>query len=304
MHNWKAILAATVLLTACGTGNAVPNSQHLHSIMVEVVRSRPQEQWLPIGGPISNADHNQLEIRVAARVERLVREAMNNYDSLPEVRQINAAFDGKFFSSAYDPQVGGTRIVIHNATVAPTPQGLEIALFGQPRPGDPITANLLSYKQDWRAVVIGGIPWTDKTWFDALLVHELYHALAHKSGKPGATSPQLSKSWTDEEMEAHFLESRVLNAGTGGKYWRALQEIVDSKVSAGAKDVASFGDKLSWSDLEKVDALFKAGGQRETGSRVAQYTLDLFRVYLEKTPGDDEAALSKIYSAMLTSQQK
>ncbi|MDO8594099.1 MAG: hypothetical protein Q7R93_01105 [bacterium] len=148
---------------------------------------------------------------------------------------------------------------------------------------------LLYYREDWRALMIGGVKWSGPI-FGGVVYHELYHALQHRKGE---SAPIGSEKDMREEIEAHELEMVVLNYLTKGKYLKEVESILhghvpihDERILLGVVTTNAF------LRLDTVIGLENAGS-RIRGTSTAQHILSLGFQSINKRGGtkEDKVAL-------------
>ena len=126
---------------------------------------------------------------------------------------------------------------------------------------------------------------------EVIIAHELWHAKLHREGAASSTAPSVSDIWVDEELQAHEVEAKVLDARTKGAYKKSLRDIA-SGISA--TSIKRFLLKVQPADIRKLDSLFKPGIQQETDIRAAQYFLNLTETWLGTKYTGEELRQKKI----------
>ena len=147
---------------------------------------------------------------------------------------------------------------------------------------------MLSYREDWKALMIGGVKW-QKPFFSAVLMHELGHALQHERGK--SSSPP-DEEWYKEEVAMHELEALILDRLTNGKYFSEIESIL--KTYSSAPNAEELLGRVSISDLEQLDLLIGLGesGQDIRGVSLAQNLITIGFRFLEGKNGNLESKVS------------
>lgn len=139
----------------------------------------------------------------------------------------------------------------------------------------------LFYRQDWKAVMIGGINWPDP-FFAGVLMHELGHAYRHKIG---ASHQNFTPGWFQEEVDMYDLQGQVFDHLTERRYSQTLDAIYESHASA--TNVVQFMTFLSSEDLLKLDRVIKIeqSGYEVRGAACTGHAVLLGFTYLEKKGG-------------------
>lgn len=141
-----------------------------------------------------------------------------------------------------------------------------------------IKDQILLFEPEWHTLLIGAIDWSD-VWFEAVSLHELFHAKFLREGSASATALPASDLYMQEEVAAHDLEHAVLNLRTEGKYYAVIQKILDGKIAATREQLIA-GIKAE--DLALLNALFELVGFCEMGIRLTQYWLSLLNGWVER----------------------
>lgn len=226
----------------------------------------------------------QREVEISKTYTERLEAALAANSNVPEVKILKDEFGGKFYTTVFSPSFGGTSRKIYVGSTfeeanKPAPAGsIEVCFFPRNAEKHPrMRGQLLLYDQSWRALMIGALDYPDKRWFDALAIHELWHAHMHKSGAPSATAPSLSDSWISEELQAHDLENKVLDNGTKGEYLKTVRSITSG---IRGKLLGEFLQQIKTEHLIQLDKLFGKGSDREGSVRSSQYLITLTNDWL------------------------
>lgn len=238
----------------------------------------------------------QNEIRVSHNYIERMNSALASYESIPEVKTLKEEFGGKFRPTVFSPTAGTSRTLFSGIAnpkdIEPQPGSLEVCFSPRNAENHPrIRGQLLLYDPNWRALFIGALDYPDKRWFDALAIHELWHAHLHRLGAISSTAPMRSDPWISEELAAHALEDVILNVSTQGKYVSTVHDIA-SKIKA--VSVGDFMRQIPADDLKRLDEVFIKGSHREGRVRVATYVLTLVRDWLSQRYSGDELQQQQI----------
>jgi hypothetical protein len=225
-------------------------------------------------------DAVKAEMSLISRLTARVNKALNDNSGIPEVKEEQDMFGGNLMSSVFTGSFGGTtRILTAGKGTFPTLKNLEVAFYSRHSLDHPrIGHRLLFYDSNWGSLIIAALNFSDDKWYDALLAHELWHAKRHREGAASATAPMLSDIWIDEELQAHDVETKVLDARTNGAYRQRLHGIA-SRISA--RSEKHFLAKITPEDLRQLDQLFNPGIAEERNIRAAQYFINLATTWLE-----------------------
>jgi hypothetical protein len=227
------------------------------------------DTWL-IESELSDQRDLQHEIDLFARFKEQMDFAIDRNRRLPQVEQLGRQYEHKFFITLFSTMGGGTsKFVTKNLNETRLDSLQEVVMFGKFAENHPIIGGqLLFFKAQWNALIMGALQWADSAWFDATFLHELYHAHQFQIQAPTSQAPMLSDLWVTEEIDAHNLEAEVLDLRTGGK----LVKKIASKTHSG-NDLMSFMDSLQAKDIQEVDTLFSSAGVPESGTRLTEYEL-------------------------------
>ncbi len=292
--NFNLIL--TLLLALLVVGGV---SRTVHNALREPKNQEVYENILKVSDALASApggnswfieQEAQLEQKPAtemALIEQLtarLESVLEVNAGVPEVMELKEMFGGNFYPTIFTSfQGGSSRHTIkgtkEEAIRQPQASRLEVVFFGHSSFRHPmVQGRLLFYKPEWSALFIPALRFTDDKWYDAIVVHEMTHAWAHRKGLPTATAPMLSDEWITEELWAHETEEEVLNARTNGVYKQRLRAIV-TRLSA--RSLKRLLMKIGPSDLKQLDQLFGPGLQEERDIRAAQYLLNLCEDWLD-----------------------
>lgn len=140
-------------------------------------------------------------------------------------------------------------------------------------------------------IIVPGYETTDRSWFDARFLHELYHQHQDETNQPGATANPESDEWNLEEVRAHELASQVLNQGTNGRYYQAISAVIEKR---NYTDVNKIREQITYEDLKAIDQVFQPGSKEELHNRTPQYFLDIAFAIIKKNYSGAEADRRKI----------
>ncbi len=154
------------------------------------------------------------------------------------------------------------------------------------------TGVLLGWRSD-AGVSLAAIEWPEK-----FLVGALYHEFHHSSIHPvDVNNPQLrsvpmdTEWYANEEVNAHRIESSVLNAVTNGDYHRKIDEILRRTYPwSNAKDAAA---AVTINDLKEFDKMFQlesAGGVVSSFS-YSQFILAVAIRFMDREGETDQGKL-------------
>lgn len=125
----------------------------------------------------------------------------------------------------------------------------------------------LYYKREWGTVMMMGVEYPEPV-FAALFFHEAGHALYdQKDHNPSATAPIHSNLWLEEEVIMHELEQQILDAASGRKFSRQLDEIIARFPKA--QQTKNFREIILAMTLEDFQALDHSIGCERCGPRLA-----------------------------------
>lgn len=208
---------------------------------------------------------HELELTVTSleAAEAHARTLLTQYrDVSPLAREIADAFP-TFFISIFTN--GASMSVSRTGATVPPAGGLEICFIPHQefRHGHP---SLLYYRESWHAVMMAGISFPDSLRA-AMLFHELGHALRHRAAG-GGVAARSPATYAFEEVEMHTLGSLILNAASGGAYFRGVDSILDRVPQP--IDARRAALAVTRSDLELLD---RAIGCEQAGFAVSLITV-------------------------------
>lgn len=225
--------------------------------------------------------------------------------SIPEVSALSDALKGDYFVSIYDAREGLTRSVSSDkAEEVKIQEGmknghLEIALYAKTALYTERLPAAFVYHEDWPVLHVPAIEMNHE-WFCAGFVHELYHWQQHQLRK-NEVLPQNETlgAWLGEEVLAHELERKVLNALTEGKYVAALDVYVERNKAKGLSEI----QKTMQVTLPfAVKSLFKKQTAVEKNISLAQIIVDASFMFVDKQNGTFEEKIA-IYNDLLSRNQ-
>ncbi len=227
-----------------------------------------------LGSHYSPAEMARLE---AAKTR--IEGALARYRSLPQVKILYEAFNGKIRVTKFVTNVPGGEATVDFSTTRPTamPGELEIALVSPEHLNHPrIGGNKLYYNGTWKVIFCVDTAFADDGWFDALLLHEMVHVLHDRRGDPSARAPMQSDLWIAEEIEAHELERAVLDHATNGAYGRTLLSLVQSGPKARDRSPVILPEHY-----DVLERLFKRAHPDELSLHKAQEFYDIHATWIE-----------------------
>lgn len=259
------IAALAFSLRFSGDGDAADISaaeiESHKAMLTAYAQSKPADVWWLNRVP----KDEELELTVASfeAAEAHARALLGTHRNVSllarEVADAFPAFFVSIFTSGASMNVSRA-----GATTLPT-ESLEICFI----PREEFTfghASLLYYREDWRAVMMAGISFPDSLRA-AMLFHELGHALRHRAagGAVGARDPA---TYAAEEVEMHELGALILNAASGGAYFREVDAILDRAPQPVQWKRAALA--ATRADLERLD---RAIGCEHAGLAVSLITV-------------------------------
>lgn len=271
-----------------------------------MLRTKPQDKWLLRAeqNPQTDAEFEHI-IGLGQSFVRRIEQALNEHRHIPSIAEMSN-FKGHLYTSFFSSFGGGVTQFFsrQEETVTHQPNDQEIVVYGQFALQHPkIQGRPLFFDGEWRSVIIAAIDW-DPIWLQSIALHELFHAKQHRAGVASAKAPVLSDVWVSEEILAHSLEHEVLEKGTKGKYGEVIRSIVASQTTGNKKDLIS---RVTLADLNRLDALFRPAGERETGIRCAQYWVSILDEWTKVHISDPNMRLQEQianYKLLVTSQTK
>lgn len=285
-------LAATLICFLCydqtmaGTQEASQAQKALHQTLAQYDRLHQAGTWRLIQSP--QVPTVEL-VKTSQEMESLIRSSVKKFARVSLATNLIA---GRFsdYQVTYSTGFGSMAIQRGGAPVAPKKQRLEVCFYAEQEKGQ--HPGLLYYRTEWQAVMVAAIAWPEKV-FAALLYHELGHALAHQQGKPSATAPSNSDSWTEEEVTMHTIEADVLNAVSGGQYYAKITAILRRP---GVKSPGEAFLRVTIEDLKEFDRMFESerGGPELASIMVAQHLLTVgFRAIDSSLPQEKRMAAKR-----------
>lgn len=233
----------------------------------------------------------EAQISLIEEMMHRLNKALTDNADVPEVQEEAVLFGGHLVPTIFTH--GITMWVGKDATPFLTDQQrLEVVFysrgdFNHPRVG----RRLFFYDPGWRAFFMAALKLSDETWYGAIIAHELWHAKRHREGATSATALSLSDLWVAEELEAHNVESKVLDARTKGAYRNQLRVIVTHRA---ARSIKKFLASVEASDIGELDRLFGNALPQEADTRVAHYYLDMGLLWLESRYAGEELRKKRI----------
>lgn len=131
----------------------------------------------------------------------------------------------------------------------------------------------LWYDREKKAILVAAFDW-DPNFIGAAIIHELGHALYDRQGRPSSTSANTTDEWIKEELDMHVLEMKLLDAKSGGKYFKAADQVLAGL--GGLDDPVEILSVVDEGHLEALDAaITETVSQEEAGLYVTQHALTL-----------------------------
>lgn len=276
-------------------------AKNLNKIVGELEAAREPDRWLMERHPVDlTFDH---DYTVAKELTQEVNQAFVMHQSIPIVADMRREFGGHFYTSfllgvgngAVTQLLGRSKEELEKIErdllrheVAVYPRSLE----DNPR----LHGSHLVYDREWQALLVPAIDFPDPGWFDALVIHEMYHGWCLRRNPSAVKMAAMSDEWIREEIEAHNLENLVLDDSTGGRYGRKLQAIVSSSKS---KSLDDFLSRLTTKDVRALDGMFASAGKLEGSVRTAQYFLSLAFAWINSKDGGKTSSKIAAYRAFV-----
>ena len=256
-----------------------PEDLEIHSRILNAASALPRDivvgsSWIMERVPSSIKEQASIIEAMAARVnDALVK---NSGLDIPGTKEEMELFGGHLMPTMFVS--GGSVWVGEDSRLAMDPLKLEVMFYSHDAFTHPrIGRRLFYYDPSWSALGVAALKLQDELWYRAIIAHELWHAKRHREGAASATAPILSDAWVDEELEAHALESAVLDGWTQGAYYRKLTAIVEG---GSTRSVKRFLARVTPQDIVKLNRSFGPMKEEEVDTRVAQYYLDLSVIWL------------------------
>lgn len=191
--------------------------------------------------------------------------------------QINAGISPELLKTIINPTELDKQGLANNHEVSLIPEDIAKEYFARGIP-----SALLAWRTD-SGVTMAAIDWPDK-FITAALYHVFYlgHCYpADRSKSPKFFDPD-SSSYAVAEMEAHRIESEVLNYLTQGKYFEKLDGILSRTSSTGKTYDAVAA--VTYSDLLELDTLISAKDAGNISSELmySQYIFALAIRHIDK----------------------
>lgn len=210
------------------------------------------EKWLVV------RDDPEEMLRAQAIIEPYVERFLTEFEN-PEVRELKMLFAHNFYISHL--RTPSHSVVLGASPETPSPNKLEIVLYGRHTQNDPKIKGVAFYDPEWNAIFIPAME-TSEIGIYEYLAHYLTHA------KYGKGSPMGSEGSIREELEALSAEYAALNEWSGGKYADRLTGIVRAKPSSSLDE---FLKRLSAEDLATLNDIFPKASTMETAQRSFQF---------------------------------
>ncbi|HYE22648.1 MAG TPA: hypothetical protein VD998_03595 [Verrucomicrobiae bacterium] len=261
------------------------------------IRSGP-ERWLLTGHESFDPEGMQRQLELIQTLQTRLERSLNDNASIPAVAKLGEQFSGKMVASLFNLKVGGPVTLTRDPNQRPAPGFVSTVFYGQAARNHPVTmGQILHFKSEWGALIIAGMDY-DSRWFQALGLHELFHALMAREGQASATAQKHSDSWIEEELNAHGIERDVLDLQTQGQYKRRLLKLTETRASSALQFLAS----LNPDDVLELDKLFLPSTGQEANLRSAQYMIDLGTTWISRNLPSEEidSAEAEFYRLIAT----
>ncbi len=159
-----------------------------------------------------------------------------------------------FFASVYDH--GHATVVGTNAASRKDHTNQqEICFFAKSDYRRETFASCMYYDKATRTLMVAGIDWPEP-FLSAVLMSELGHAMRYPSP---LHYKMKSPEWLAEQLEMHALEADVLNYRTSGKYYAAIERMVDRRMSVKSiTNPRDFIESIFLADLKELDVVIGA----------------------------------------------
>lgn len=237
-------------------------------------------------GPDDISETASLLASTTARVER----ALSRNRSAQGVSELSDAMSGRLYATVYTSADATLALSRREVALQDLSQRMELCLVPRENSGARrLRGSKALYLDSWHALMLAAIDWSDE-WFDAIVLHELSHAMIARTTPQSSESPMFSDPWIQEEAYTHDLESRVLTYRSNGCYSEALTAITEERPAA---TLSGFFASITTEDLLRLDRCFGSASQGEAALRAMQYLIDLAR---QKTLSAREPTTEEIYA--------
>lgn len=281
-----------------------PIADKFTETMVQFANQRPDQQWLFTGDAIEGKDLDKF-VSVSKLTIQKAENSFKTYSQIPEVKKFGDQFSGKLFMSMFSSNTNAPMMMGRGRDAFKgfgDPAYLEICLFDSKARNDPRNQfTLISFNPAFNAMMIAGIDFKEP-WFSAFFLHEMYHVRKFREDAESSKKNQYGTDlWISEEVEAHLLETKILDSATKGKYLQAVKTIIDKRESY--RDPDMLPSSLTIEELNSLDALFPASSKDESSFRLAQYIVTIGFTWLEKRFSGSELQKKQIdYYRSVTSR--
>lgn len=272
---------------------------------VDGVVHAPSQPWLIEQTSLVEKDP-AAAVQFFERTTARINKALSDYAGIPEVAELKRMFGNKLFTTVFIPG-RGQGITRHTGTdphpaILDNKDMLEVVFFPHSALAHPMVHNdYLSYNANWRALFVAALEFPDDTWFDAFVLHELVHGAKDRQGAISARTEFGNDLFISEELEAHAVESKVLNIATAGRYGQMTKEIA---ARTGGYNLRQFIARIKSQDFQMLANLFKPASTEESNLREAQFILDLtFAWFGNKYQGQELQAQKIAAYRMLVAQR-
>lgn len=224
---------------------------------------------------------------------QLIETGLVKYAAVPEVGSVKNAFSGKLYFSVYSSRYHQCGTPAKSVAEAQE-QGktltekIQVCFYAQDSEKETLnSAGRILYfqaKQGLRTLMVPMYRWSDETWFQALTIHELFHAMRLEQDPSLISLAKVSEAHIKEELRGFSVTQNILILSTlqSSKYGEKLtQKFVTDK----SKTVEEFLETVTYEDLAGLDASFSPTHVTENSIRAAQYILGLALCWVDIKKG-------------------
>ncbi len=232
-------------------------------ISQKMILNKPQSEWA-VPADMKSEDLFLIELKSSIHV------GMDKYSEISEVKKLKEYYGQDLSIGVLDRNPDKSRYLDNYST------GKIVALaYPKAARVEKGVLTLIGYypKANGGGVIsMPGFRSPDIVWFNARFLHELYHQHQHDTGQPGALAYSKTDVWVLEEVKAHEFAGKVLNAGTKGKYFDVINQIINQ---GEYHSVVEMLNATKLEDVQRMDNLFAPAKVEEMNNRLPQYYLDL-----------------------------
>lgn len=281
-------LFALFVFSACGAGDSFPST----STQIESTKGKEttifyklndyqlsqseRTRWVLPGKP-------EVEDKFLAELKTSLLASFDKYESIPEVTMLKNHYGQDISIGVLGKNMEDRRFLGGYSTAKITVLAYPPAARGSNK-----IRSLIGHYHSINGlsdfIAVPGFKTEDPVWSDARFLHELYHKYQFDIKQPSSTAPAGSTLWVEEELAAHSVARKVLDAGTKGEYLKRINKIVSRE---SAPSLIYMLNTWNPQDLIELDGLFKPATRFEYLNRVAQYYLDVCEIWLQKKYSGD-----------------